>query len=1001
MDARKATNGYVGLYKTPPPGLQKPMMVPGGGADALGLDRRLGPGDKPSDLGLNGNSFLRLPWMSPYHEATMYPFLDSSKYAALNMYKASFMSQPSHYLPQHLAYQSLCAGAGGSTAGAERLFYMSPYPPSPMSSPLAPPLRIPTATVAPTLSPLMHCQDKSMQSMGPRIHHEASAYGQQLHQPQQLQPQPQAHHQSHSERQHSSGSGANSTTNNSSSSSSNGGISKSCRTPSSKSSSSSSSSSSVNCSSSTSGSTSSSNTCHSVDTSPRPASRPTQSSAPPPPPPPPLIDSTLDYQKPLFRSPSSSSSSSSAPAMSHPFYMSSVSQEHRSPVRSSTFKPKPKDGSSEHRGGQAEKKASKSPSRTPSSSSSSSEKQAPQAPTKDPADKPLDLSAKIMDFEGPPNGHSPKLEALAKLGYPPPSARYGLPPSRELLKETLSPSSSAAGTSSTKTPERPEIISTLHSSWVVPNTTPTPPALNPDPGQNKGPSVIKNKNLEHVVPQQRSSSCPRMGEANNVLVPTPAPAPAPAPVIVTPMGRPSSASPSPKVNGEWPKSNPTPPVTSRVNSHQQCVKTAKTSKKPEPQEIPYKPQQSHLENGHPTGHLYMPQSEAYLSPGLAYANRYHLPYPESMSLSHLQLSGKGPVYPHPVLLGSSNLYPARLPPKPGMPYGLPPTHGEYLTYHDSQEMVHPLMSSHLSMDPKVNERLELRSRPPQDKPWHHEESPYKRPGMSDSEAVHKPDREAPEKVDALSSKAMHNKPHALVSAAGGKEEIICIDLIQDDTDGGGSQANKYSVITAKRRDPSRPGGGSDGKEPELMQILRCSQQPAELHPAEADGQPEPSASRAQPPELDECPRPESAGHSQDEDSTSEHSPMPDLSEEQTLRCARTSGNRTSDESDYKADRHSNGGSSCSTAAMRHYMDLGPKDAHKDDEDHEDLESHGDEDEGHDSCKGRRTSLTKRIANSTGYVGDRFKCVTTELYADSSKLTREQRALQVRSQYLLL
>ncbi|XP_076158557.1 BCL-6 corepressor [Alosa pseudoharengus] len=1119
LDARKATNGYVGLYKSPPPGLQKPMVVPGAGADVLGLDRRVGPGDKPSELGLNGSSsFLgRLPWMSnPYHEAAMYPFLDSSKYAALNMYKASFMSQPSHYLPQHLAYQP----------GAERLFYMSPYPPAPISSPLAPPLRIPTATVAPTtLSPLMHCQDKSLASMGPRIHHEPSAFGQQLHQHQQLQPQPQAHHQAHSDRQHchssssdrqhgissdrqhgissdrqhgissdrqhgissdrqhgissdrqhgisssssdrqhgissssssdrqhgsssssssdrqhgissdrqhgisssssssdrqhgissdrqhciSSSSGANGTNSiiNTSSSSSGGGggcISKSSRTPSSRSSSSSSSSvsssssSSASCvSSSASGSTVS--TCHLVDTSPasvmhapRPSARPAQPAGHPPPPP--LVDSTLDYQK--FRSPSSTASSaSSTPVVSHPFYMSSGSQEHRSPLRSTSHKPKPKDGSAEHRGGQAERKASKSPSRTPSSASS--ERPAPQPPTKDPADKPLDLSAKILDFEGPPNGFPPKLEALAKLGYPPPSARYGLPPSRELLKETLSPS--AGTSSSSKTPERPEIISTLHSSWVVPHSAPTPPTLNPDAGQNKGPSVIKNKNLEHVAAQPRSSSCPRIGEANNVLIPTPAP----APVIVTPVGRPSSTSPSPKPNGEWTKSNPTPSekvaVASRVGSHQQCVKAAKPSKKPEPQEIPFKPQQSHLENGHPSGHLYMPQSEAYMSPGLAYANRY-LPYPvpDSMSLSHLQLSGKGPVYPHPVLLGSANLYPARLPPKHGLPYGLPPSHGEYLTYHDPQEMVHPLMSPHL-LDPKVSERLELRSRHSQDKSWHHEESPYKRPGMTENEALHKADREALDKVDALSSKG--NKSHASASAAGGREEIICIDLIQDDADGGGggggSQANKYSVITAKRRDPCRPGGGGnrgDGKEPELMQILRCGQQPtSESQAAEADGQHEPAASRARPPEPAEGLRPESAEHSQDEDSMSEHSPLPALSEEQTLRCARTSGDRTSDESDYKAAAaaaaHGNSGSGA--AAIHRYMDLGPKEAAKDEEAHE---SHEDEEDcGHGSSKSRRSSLTKRIANSSGYVGDRFKCVTTELYADSSKLGREQRALQ--------
>ncbi|XP_022521150.2 BCL-6 corepressor isoform X1 [Astyanax mexicanus] len=968
LDGRKATNGYVGLYKSPPPGIQKPLVVPGTGADTLGLDRRVAPVDKPSELGLNGGSasgYLRLPWVSPYHEPGLYPFLDSSKYAALNMYKASFMSQPSPYLTQHLAYQPLCAGAGGSAAGAERLFYMPPYPPAPISSPLAPPLRIPTATVAPTpLSPLVHHQDKTLQSIGPRIHHEPSAFGQQsLHQ------QTQSHHQAQSERQHTN-TGSISSLNSSS---------KSTRTPSSKNLSSSSSSvnnistssSIISCNSSSSSIsssscasiTSSSSTSIPVDSSPSlvmQAPRPAPRSSQPPGAPPPLVDSTLDFQKSVFRSPSSSMSSSTP---SHPFYMS---QESRSPIRPASQKSKSKDGSSDqHRSGGSERKGCNSPIKT------STEKPVQQgAPTKDPADKPLDLSGKIMDFEGPPDGCPPKLEALAKLGYSP-NSRYGHPPSRELLKETLSPSSSAVSTSS-KTPERPEIISTLHSTWVVPSTTQTHSS---ESNQSKSSSVIKNKNLEHVTQQPRSSSCPRIGEPNNSAVPNPAPVPANSAC------RPSSASPSPKVNGDWPKSAPTPPEKvpathpHRGGSLTSASKPPKIPKKSDTPEIGFKSQQPHIENGHPPSHLYLPQSDSYLPTSLAYANRY-LPYsvPESISLSHLQLPSKGPVYPHPVLLSSSSLYAARLPHKPGLPYGIPTTHGEYLTYHDSQEMVHPLMSSHMPLDPKVNERLELRSRP-QEKAWQHEEGPYKQQSASDIDACYKSERES-EGPELLAS-----RPQSKLHTAS-KDEIVCIDLVQDDTDGS-PEPDKYCASPAKQREPTKPAssgigegtgsaGNSKGKEPELMHILRSSQ-PVESRPAEAERLPEPCS----PAEAQE--RPESPGQSQGEESSSERSPLSPLLEEQTLRCARTSGDRVRpDVANFKPDRHH---------AIRQYMDLGKERT-------ENTDSHEEEEDGHGCSKSRRSSLAKRIANSSGYVGDRFKCVTTELYADSSKLSREQRALQM-------
>ncbi|MBN3324861.1 BCOR protein, partial [Atractosteus spatula] len=940
LENRKPPNGYSTLYKSPPPGLQKPMMVPGGGAEALGLDRRVGPADKQSELGLNGStSYLRLPWVpSPYPEAGVYPFLDSTKYA-LSMYKASFMSQHSPYLPQPLAYQSVCAG-GGAAGGSERFLYLPPYPPSPITASLAPPMRIPTATVAPSLSPLVHCQEKSMQSIGPRIHHEPSAFGQQLHQQQPQPPQqqqPQVHHQSHSDRQHSS--------------------SKQSRAPSSKGPSSSSNSGSSGLS---------------VDSasvllmqSPRTAPRLHQPSAPPPHS---HMESPPDFQKPLPRGPptsssSSCSSSSSSQSVSLPFpFMAGLAPEHPSPARPASQKPKAREGSAEHRSGGGERKASKSPCKT------ASEKQPSQAPTKDPADKPLDLSAKIASFGAPPNGFSPKLEGMAKLGQSP-TARYGLP-SRDLLKD--SPSFSAVSTSS-KPPDRPEIISNLHSSWVVPGHTP----LTPESSQNIAPPVIKNKTLERVMHQQRSSSCPRIGESNN------SPAANPAPTLVPGLGRPASASPSPNVNGEWPKANPNLPekVTPASHAGSQSSSGQKASKPPkrvETQDITHKPQQQHLDNGPATTPLYLPQNEAFLPPSLAYANRY-MSYSEGLPLPHLPLPAKGPVYPHPVLLGSGSLYPAHLAPKHGLPYGLSSSHREFLTYHDSQEMVHPLMTP-LTLDPKPSERLERRSRS-QDRPRHNEEPvPKSRPAMEAAEPVCKPEKEA-EKVLSQGLKPP-SKPPAME-----KEKIVCIDLLQDDADGG-SLTTKHCFPIAKKGDAPRHLGGSDcegsrmgsgeGKEPELKQLL-LSNQTFAPRPADSERQPE----ICSPPKLQDhglCGEFLSARQDPARRSPAQPCPLPELLEQQTLRCARTSGDRAGEEAGFKGERQG-------PAAPR------PLEAGKE-EDVETQEEEEEEEDSHSSSRPKKSNLAKRIANSSGYVGDRFKCVTTELYADSSKLSREQRALQM-------
>uniref|UniRef100_A0A3B4YPV4 BCL6 corepressor n=1 Tax=Seriola lalandi dorsalis TaxID=1841481 RepID=A0A3B4YPV4_SERLL len=862
LDSRKPTNGYLGLYKGTPPGLHKPVLVPGAGAEGLGLERRVGHGEKASELGLAsaGGSYLRLPWLSPYPEASMYPFMDTSKYTALNMYKASLLSQPNPYLPQHLAYSSLCAAQGGNVnpaaaaSAAERLYYMPPYPPSPISSPLvAPPMRIPAVTVAPTS--LVHCQDKGL-GVPPQ-------FAQQLHQP---SPHPQ-HHQAAIDRDRSPSRSS-----------------RPSRPPSRKGSSNNNNTSST----STSGTNGGNNNSLSLDLQ-RPVAR--------------------IGQPPTSSTCSVSASSSSTQSIPHPFSVSSMASEQPSPARPSPHKPRP-----EHRSVGVERR----PSRSPSKPNFERPANQPQA-TKDSAEKPLDLSGRILDFGPPPNGFPVKMDTIAS------SARYGLPPpSRELLKEnlSLSPSShphSVVSSTSSKVSERPEMISTLHSSWVVPS----PPNTDLGLSQAKGssPSVIKHKGLERVLPQQRSSSCPRIGEPNHNV---PSSQHSGSSLV-------SSRALSPKPNGEWVKHIPSQSEHPSVAGHHRegTEKSSLTAKRGEttPEVSSYK--RPCLENGHPPGHLYLPQNDAYLNHSLAYANRYlHYPIPDGMALHSLPITGKGPVYPHPILLGGNSLYPTQLAAKHPLPYHNLPAGpgGEYLTYN-SQEMAHPLMQTH--SDNKLPERgdASLKSRGQEKSRGAVEECGGHRDHnvgkeMSEGSQI-KPDREA----GAQGQGGSQSKAHA--SSVTSREKIICIDLVHSDTD--------------------------------IESTPTVHKQPS----CETSTKPETAFGKPKVPQDTDCPRvtsstsPRSPGHiTQAEESLDEQSPSPDPGDQDqsTLRCARTSGERGS-ESQGEGDEEEEDGNQTSSKSSR------------------------------------RSSLAKRIANSSGYVGDRFKCVTTELYADSSKLSREQRALQ--------
>uniref|UniRef100_A0A3Q2PDV3 BCL6 corepressor n=1 Tax=Fundulus heteroclitus TaxID=8078 RepID=A0A3Q2PDV3_FUNHE len=941
LDSRKAANGYQSLYKGSHPSLHKPLLVTG--AEGLGLERRVGPGEKVSELGLAGagGSYLRMPLLSPYPEASMYPFMDTSKYAALNIYKASLLSQPSPYLPQHLPYPPLCAAQGVSVtsaaavSAAERLYYMPPYPPSPISSPLvATPMRIPAVTVTPTT--LVHCQDKGLGVTSP--------FAQQLHQP---SPHPQQHHQAAMERERSPSRSS-----------------RPSRPPSRKASSNNNSTSST----STSGTTVGNNNSLPADSS-HMSSRISQ-----PPPLPTLLDKALDLQRPVARigQPSASSaasisvSSSSTQSIAHPFSIGSMASEQPSSGRPSPHKPRSRDGVSESRSAGVEKVRSRSP------SLANFERPANQPqPTKDSVEKPLDLSGRIIEYGLPANGFSVKMDPMSS------GARYGLPSGRELLNEnvSLSPSShphSVVSSTSSKVSERPEMISTLHSSWVVPS--PSPSHAQHTPGTS--PSVIKNKGLERVLPQQRSSSCPRIGEPN-LSVPSSQHS---GSSLIT------SKALSPKPNGEWVKHSP-----SQSEHHREgAEKSAQRNKRSDltPDLSSYK--RPCLENGHPPSHLFLPQSEAYLNHSLAYANRY-LQYPIPDGLALHPISGKGPVYPNPVLLGNNGLYPTHLAGKHPLTYpNLPAGPGaEYLTYN-SQEMAHPLMQTH--SDSKPAERADATLKP------RGQEKPRGAVEEGGSHRVHSAAKETSEGNQMKHDREVGvqgqggSQSKNLPSSVAPREKIVCIDLVHSDTDIESTPA----VHKQPSAEPSNKGNQNECHRSQNLTNVESNTQ-HQAHPSHSGQNANPKGSSstdglqetpfgkgnvpqetACPAEASRTPQTSLLGEISDaEESAEESSPSPDPGDQDqsTLRCARTSGERSSGKD--KRD-----GGSCASPLAQHNTNV-LKECEREEGDGTQASSK--------NC--RRSSLAKRIANSSGYVGDRFKCVTTELYADSSKLSREQRALQ--------
>ncbi|XP_031956826.1 BCL-6 corepressor isoform X6 [Corvus moneduloides] len=860
----KAPNGFSAIYKAPP-GIQK-NSVPTG--ETLGLDRAAG--DRQSPLGVNGASYLRLPWVNPYMEGatpTIYPFLDSPNKYSLNMYKALLPQQSTYSLPQHLAYSPVCTNG-------ERFLYLPPshYVAPHIPSSLASPMRLSTASASPAIPPLVHCPDKSLSwkmGVSPGNPVDTHAY---------------PHIQS----------------------------SKQPRVPTAK----------------PAPANLPADPALLLPHSPRPSPRlplPTQ-----------VGDAYADFHKHF---PRITTSPSSAVTLPKPYV--NIGSEFP-PARLSNGKlPKGSDAgetplpSAPHtRKAGHDRKDSRSPPLL--------EKQ---TPTKDVTDKPLDLSAKVVDAETAGKSDHGKKIMPTVLVHGRAGGGTHLPGSDIVQKETISPGNSCPI-------YRPEIISTAPSSWIVPG---------PSPSEEAGKNVqLKNKALDWVMPQPRSSSCPRMGGTEAVVGSVSG--------AVSAGGRPASASPAPNANVDCAKTaRSSAESTASVIQHvgQPVATPAKHSTKVAKscgQEANFKATETALASSP----IFLPPNEAFRSPPLPYPRSY-LPYPvpEGIAISPLTLHGKGHVYPHPVLLPNGSLYPTHLAPKPGLPYSLPAGRGEFMTYQDALGvgMVHPMLLQHSALEINKEEKTDRRSRS-------HERVRYEDPALRGRlpELLESGGKMHFEMPSDKSVKLHQSSGHSKNSAKSDKH--LFPDLLRDE------QEAKSEANTAKASFATE--GSNQTNDPTKHKVEQASQHRDFIVMREEFGRNNDVH--------------ETYNFKQAQSSSVFGLRKEDLSVSQPKERVAVQPSPVFLESVHESDTPALAFGKVQEDAKPFCMGTAPPSI---DANQTYTKDGADDAESADGkiLKPKPSKLAKRIANSAGYVGDRFKCVTTELYADSSQLSREQRALQ--------
>ncbi|XP_044767970.1 BCL-6 corepressor-like [Neomonachus schauinslandi] len=556
-------------------------------------------------------------------------------------------------------------------------------------------------------------------------------------------------------------------------------------------------------------------------------------------------------------------------------------------------------------------------------------------------DKPLDLSAEVVDVDTSKADHMKKIAPTILVET---RAGSGLVFSGgEILKETSSPPGNGCAL------YKPKIISTtVPLSWVV-------PGQNPHEDKKSEDMLLKNRASGWAIPQQQNSLCPHVGVADAIVTNTLGSA--------FPVGYPASVLPAPDASADCCKA--TRSSTDRMLSIIQHVGQCST--------VPAKhngdPSYKGIENSFLSSSVSLSPNEALRSPPVPYPSSYlPCPVPEGTPISTLSLHGKGPGYPHSVLMPDGSLFLRHLAPKPALPHCLSTGRPEFVTYQLALRglgMVHPMSIPHVPREITKEEESVKWS-------WSHETASYKDPTLQNqfSKMLEGSNSRLHPEVPAdknLKPSPRWNQGKIVVKS----NKLVYVDLLWEEQD-----AKTYSNMSKLGFTDESVGQNTEftksytdtDLQPHhdfitLREELGCIN---DFHGAyavkEAPGQ---SVFNLINENVPAATKKENLG-------------MPVSTP--FLDPALGNGGHTVTFGKTQNDPKS---FCVGSAAPSVDVVLTPKKDGVDKAESSDVKV----------LKQKSLKLAKRIANSAGYVSDQFKCVTTELQADSSQLSCEQRALQ--------